>query len=55
MDLKVFYELLLFGVLFFGFDGKIFVGVVIGIWDSDKDRLKLFVEVGVNVVIVDSF
>lgn len=54
IDLKVYYVLLFIGVLFFGFDDKIFVGVVIGICESDKDWLKLFVEVGVNVVIFDS-
>lgn len=54
MDLKVYCELLLLGVLFVGLDGKILVGVVIGICDSDKEWLKLLVDVGVNVVILDS-
>lgn len=53
-DLKAFYELPLLGAPSLGSDGKILVGAAIGTRDSDKDRLKLLVEAGVNVVIVDS-
>eukprot|EP00252_Welwitschia_mirabilis_P024447 TRINITY_DN7265_c0_g1_i1.p1 TRINITY_DN7265_c0_g1~~TRINITY_DN7265_c0_g1_i1.p1 ORF type:complete len:503 (+),score=70.75 TRINITY_DN7265_c0_g1_i1:263-1771(+) len=37
-----------------GSDGKILVGAAIGTRDSDKERLKLLVEAGVNAVILDS-
>ncbi|CAM6104037.1 unnamed protein product [Calypogeia fissa] len=37
-----------------GPDGKFLVGAAVGTRDSDKERLKLLVDAGVNVVILDS-
>lgn len=53
-DLKAYHELPPLGASSLGSDGKILVGAAIGTRDSDKDRLKLLVEAGVNVVILDS-
>ncbi|KAG0585788.1 hypothetical protein KC19_2G039100 [Ceratodon purpureus] len=53
-DLKAYHELPPLGAPSLGSDGKLLVGAAIGTRDSDKDRLKLLVEAGVNVVILDS-
>jgi IMP dehydrogenase len=53
-DLKTYHELPPLGAPSLGPDGKILVGAAIGTRDSDKERLKLLVEAGVNVVILDS-
>ncbi|KAH9302925.1 hypothetical protein KI387_014508 [Taxus chinensis] len=37
-----------------GADGKILVGAAIGTRDSDKERLRLLVDAGVNAIILDS-
>lgn len=53
-DLKAYRELPPLGAPSVGPDGKILVGAAIGTRDSDKERLKLLVDAGVNVVILDS-
>lgn len=53
-DLKAYHALPPIGAPSLGSDDKILVGAAIGTRESDKDRLKLLVEAGVNVVILDS-
>ena len=53
-DLKAYRELPPLGAPSVGSDGKILMGAAIGTRESDKERLKVLVEAGVNVVILDS-
>jgi len=53
-DLKAYHALPPLGAPSLGADGKILVGAAIGTRDSHKERLRLLVEAGVNVVIIDS-
>lgn len=53
-DLRGYHDLPPLGAPSLGSDGKILVGAAIGTRESDKERLKLLVDAGVNVVILDS-
>lgn len=53
-DLKMHHELPTFGAPSLGSDSKFLVGAAVGTRESDKARLQVLVEAGVNVVILDS-
>lgn len=53
-DLRQQREFPAFGAPSLGSDGKILVGAAIGTRESDKQRLSMLVDAGVNVVVLDS-